>query len=351
MSPDDLYASNNTTITPNNIMEHLNQAIQDIELINVSGTGQNDHYKAPVVTDTPPVIEMTSEAVNQNSVRQSNFLEHNTEYSSAIEQDSNVPLAASKYMTDPKTGNYEYVLRGTRSQISYTVYGGMNDYLKSRPRYITYRGDQAQPTDKDFIMRDLDNDEQKYLLDPLVEKIQDITPNKDDQARIAISLVQNIDYDIDSLRSGEIKGKYPYEVLYTGCGVCSEKSKLLAYLLRGLGYEVAIFRFIEEKHDAIGIKGPQEYSYRDTGYCFVESTSPSIVTDSSGDYVVGNSTTKLTTMPDVLTICEGNSFDSTSEEYNDAVTWNTIGTGKVLDEDAYNIWLSLVNKYGIKTTS
>ena len=254
-------------------------------------------------------------------------------------------------MTNPKTVNYEYVLRGTHSQISYIVYGGMNSYLKGQPRYITYRGDQPQPTDIDFIMRNLDNEEQQYLLDPLVKKIQDITPNKNDQARIAISLVQNINYDIDSLRSGEIKEKYPYEVLYTGCGVCSEKSELLAYLLRGLGYEVAMFRFKEEKHAAVGIKGPQQYCYRDTGYCFVESTSPSIVTDSSGDYVVGNSTTKLTTMPEVLIICNGNSFDGVSEEYNDALTWNTIGTGKVLDEDTYNIWLSLVNKYGIKTTN
>ena len=129
--------------------------------------------------------------------------------------------------------------------------------------------------------------------------------------------------------------------------MCSEKSELLAYLLRGLGYEVVIFRFETESHDAVGIKCPQQYSYKDTGYCFVESTSPTIITDSSGDYVgVG----KLTMTPEILKICDGNSFEGVSEEYNDAVTWNSIGNGKVLDEYSYNKWLSLVNKYGIKTT-
>jgi hypothetical protein len=261
------------------------------------------------------------------------------------------PAYVSGYRTSPKTVSYLYVLRGNHSQISYTVYGGMNDHLRSQPRYIVYSLEQSPPTDIDFIMKDLNNKEQKPFIDPLVKEIENITSNKDDQAIIAISLVQNIDYDSEGLKSGNIKGKYPYEVLYTGCGVCSEKSELLAYMLRELGYDVVIFRFEAETHDAVEIKCPYQYSYMDTGYCFVESTSPSIITYSSGDYaVVGNSTTKLTSTPKKLKICNGNSFCSVSEEYDDALTWSGIGTGKVLDEATYNKWLSLVNKYGIKTT-
>jgi hypothetical protein len=262
-----------------------------------------------------------------------------------------IPEYLSRYETNPKTVNYEYVLRGNHSQISFTVYGGMNDLLKSQPRYILYRADQSQPTDIDFIKKDLNNEEQKPFIDPLVKEIENITLNKDDQARIAISLVQNIEYDSVGLKTGDINGKYPYEVLYTGCGVCSEKSELLAYMLRELGYGVVLFRFEAEKHDAIGIKCPYQYSYRNSGYCFVESTSPSIITYSSGDYAfAGNSTTKLTSIPKKLRICNGNSFDSVSEEYNDAQTWSSIGTGKVLDEATYIKWQFLVHKYGIKTT-
>lgn len=256
---------------------------------------------------------------------------------------------AYKYDSSPKTVNFEYNLHGNNGKISYTVYGGMNDYLRSQPREISYEEGQSPPTDLEFIMKDLNNEEQKPLIDPLIWKIQNITSNKDDQARIAISLVQNINYDWEGFKTGNINGKYPYEVLYTGSGVCSEKSELLAYMLRKLDYGVALLRFnVGAGHDAVGIKCPQPYSYRNSGYCFVESTVPTIITDSSGDYVgLG----KLTSVPKILKISDGSSFDSVSEEFNDAVAWNSISNmGKALDEYNYNRWLSLANKYGINTT-
>lgn len=283
------------------------------------------------------------------------------------EQDSSETVHVQQYMSSPKTVSFEYVLHGKRSSISYNVYGGMNDYLNEQPRSISYYS--TPPTETDFIMRDLDNENQKQLLDPLVKEIQNITANKDDQARIAVSLVQNIDYDTNSFESGNIKGKYPYEVLYTGCGVCSEKSELLAYVLRELGFGVAIFRFDSSGdfpgHDAIGIKCPQQYSYGDTGYCFVESTTPSIITDSSGNYLIsGNSdtTVKLPNTFKTLQVCDSNSFDSVSEEYNDNIEYQNLQNklssyhnNQVLSRPAYDEWKSyhdrwqtLVDKYGIK---
>ena len=298
---------------------------------------------------TPETSENLTVDTNESSMDNSSLDE--ADKAPVLATDESIPAYLSSYKASPKLVNYEYVLRGKHSQIPYIVYGGMNDFLKSQPRYILYRVDQTQPTDIDFIKKDLDNEEQKPFIDPLVREIENITSNKDDRARIAISLVQNLEYDSVGLKTGDIKGKYPYEVLYTGCGVCSEKSELLAYLLRELGYEVVIFRFETEMHDAIGIKCPYEYSYANSGYCFVETTSPSIITYSSGDYMVtGNSTTRLTSMPEKLKICNGSSFDSVSEEYNDAQTWGSIGTGRVLDEATYLKWQFLVNKYGIKTT-
>lgn len=253
----------------------------------------------------------------------------------------------SKYMTNPKNVNFEYILRGQHSTIPHTVYGGLNTYLSSLQREIYYSQGQAPPTDIDFLMRSLNEDKQRPMVNLLVEKIRSITSNRDDQARIAISLVQNIPYDYKGLNTGNINGKYPYEVMYTESGVCSEKAQLLVYLLRELGYGVAILRFNVENHDAIGIKCQQPYSFQNTGYCFVESTSPSIITDSSGDYVGAG---KLESTPKVLKVSDGNSLDSVSEEYNDAVTFNTIlGMGQVLDKYNYDKWFSLVNKYGMPT--
>lgn len=247
------------------------------------------------------------------------------------------------YETNPKTVTLNYKLHGNNGKISFIVYGGLNNYLKNQPRSM-----YGNPTDLDFIMKDLNDEEQDTYLKPLVYKIQNITSNEGDQAKIAISLVQNIEYDWDGFKTGVITGKYPYEVLYTLSGVCGEKTELLAYMLREIGYEVAIFRFDVESHDAIGIKCPQQYSYRNSGYCFVESTTPNIITDSSGDYVgVG----KLKSEPNILKISGGISLDSVSEEYNDAISLNQIyGLGSTLDESNYNRWVSLTNKYGIKST-
>lgn len=263
----------------------------------------------------------------------------------------------SRYKTGSKTVNYEYILRGNRGHISYTVYGGLNNHLKILPRTITYYNDM--PTDIDFINRDLNNEDQKQLLDPLVTEIQSITSNKDDQARIAISLVQHLDYDWDALKSGNIEGKYPYEVLYTGSGVCSEKTKLLVYLLRGLGYGVSIFRFDENGdfpgHDAIGLACPQQYSYEHTGYCFVETTTPAIITYSSGDYYTSDNSTsfiKLPTNPRLLKISDGNSFNSVAEEYYDAIEYNRLTHEvEILSSKNYDRWRQLVSKYGIQTNN
>jgi hypothetical protein len=185
-------------------------------------------------------------------------------------------------------------------------------------------------------------------LNELVKRIKSQTSNKDDQARIAISLVQNIPYDYSQLNSLSTEMKYPYEVLYQDNGVCSEKSLLLAYLLRELGYGVVLFEFNSENHMAVGIQSPSQYSYRDSGYAFIEATTPSIVTDSNGDYVEAG---KLTSTPKIMQISQGDSFSSVSEEYRDAQRYNQlISMGQVLDVSYYNLWVGLMQKYGMKTS-
>jgi hypothetical protein len=258
----------------------------------------------------------------------------------------------SKYETNPKEQTFNYVLRGKSNNIKFTVYKGLNDYLSGLPRSITYYEDEPEPTTKDFVMKYLDNNIQKKYLIVLVEKIKEKEDNEDDQARIAISLVQHIPYDWEEFNSINLEGRYPYEVIYDKKGVCGEKSQLLAFILRELGFGVVLFEYEIENHMAVGIKCPSQYSYEDSGYCFIETSAPSIITDSEGDYVgVG----KLSSTPDIITISDGKSFDSVSEEYNDAQEWNRINklsesSGGYLDSYNYYRWKTLVNKYGIEVT-
>ena len=182
----------------------------------------------------------------------------------------------------------------------------------------------------------------------MVTSIKSKTSNNDDQARIAINLVQQIPYDYSGLYSTSSRERSPYEVLYDNKGVCGEKSKLLAYLLRELGYGVVLFEFSSQNHMAVGIKSPSQYDFKNSGYAFIESTSPTIPTDSEGDYV---GVRKLTSTPQIIQISDGSSFSSISEEYQDSIAFNQFGNGVgTISPEKYRQWESLVWKYGITTS-
>jgi hypothetical protein len=75
--------------------------------------------------------------------------------------------------------------------------------------------------------------------------------------------------------------KYPIETFVDGNGDCDDKSMLLAGLLAREGYAVALLYFEPENHMAVGVACPG-YSYRDTGYAFLESTNVNLVGVSEG---------------------------------------------------------------------
>ena len=102
-----------------------------------------------------------------------------------------------EYRVRPKNISFEYMLRGKHGKINMTLYGGLNTLLSNLPR--SYYCTPTCPTDRELELRFLDNENQKTLLSELVPKIQNITDNKDDQARISISLVQTIPYDWDQI--------------------------------------------------------------------------------------------------------------------------------------------------------
>ena len=109
--------------------------------------------------------------------------------------------------------------------------------------------------------------------------------------------------------------RYPYEVIYDNEGVCGEKSELLAFLLREMGYGVVFFYNKLENHESIGIKCPKKFSLDDSGYCFIETTGPSIITDSEIEYEgVG----KLSSKPELIPISDGDSLGDDLYEYKDA---------------------------------
>lgn len=224
----------------------------------------------------------------------------------------------SPYQTNPKEINLTYVLKGEEREINYVVYGGLAEYLFNSPRFISYSNEE-EASRIDFKLRNINEENQKILLVSLVVKIQNLADNKEDQARIAISLVQTIPFGgSDELISvGENSAnysRYPYEVLYDQEGICSSKSELMVFLLREIGYETVFFYHESENHDSVGIKCPEKYGLLNTSYCFVETTGPSIITDYENVYLKG---IKLTSYPEIMKASEGN-FLEYMYEYRDA---------------------------------
>ena len=259
----------------------------------------------------------------------------------------------SEFKTEPKEITLKYVLRGEEREINYTVYKGMTGYLSKLPVYINYNSSSI-PSRTDFKLRNLNDIQQRQLLLPLIAEIQNRAHDKEEQARIAISVAQNLDWCFSDKMTiyRETKlpySRHPYEVLYDSRGVCGEKSELLAFMLREIGYGVVIFYNQEENHESIGIKCPVEESWRNSGYCFVETTGPSIMTDNSIEYVGG---LKIKTEPEILLISDGDSLSKDMYEYKDAKSLNEIketinGDGFFFNPIKFMTFNKLEKKYGL----
>jgi hypothetical protein len=204
--------------------------------------------------------------------------------------------------------SYPYCFRGTLETIELRLNTSAYDE-------ITHQNSATHG--KEIYDQVLNNSIQRLELKELLDTIKARSSNPDDQARIAISFVQMIPYDSETGDNRKnISGKLhmPYAVVYDDKGICQDKSWLLAYLLRKLGYEVVILKFIPEGHDAIGIKVTQKYGYNNSDYAFIETTTPTIPSAPQAEYKgVG----KLWSVPRIHKISTGCSFDSISEEYSD----------------------------------
>ncbi len=223
----------------------------------------------------------------------------------------------SNYQTNATEISLDYILRGKKGTINYTVYQGVYDYFSKLSSLINLNDN---PSLQDFRLKRLNQEVQLEFLYPLILKIENITLVKQDQLRIATSLVQNIPFGNSqrAIQIGKEKmnyQRYAYEVLYEKEGVCSEKSELLVFLLRGLGYDTSFIYYPLENHEVVGVKCPEKNAIKNTSYCFIETTGPSIITDDKTEYV-GNE--KLNSIPGVIEISQGLSLDKYSYEFRDA---------------------------------
>jgi len=228
----------------------------------------------------------------------------------------------SEYSRNGTFSSFNYFLGGTQKNLSLETYPLLLNYLLNLSRAKIYYGGEL-PRRDDFKLSQINEPIQSDYLNPLVVKIQNLAPDsKEIQARIAISLVQNIPYNeskfVSILGTKVRLSRYPYQVLIENQGSCEGKSELLAYILRKIGFGVVLFYFPEGDHEAVGIKCPIENSYLGTGYCFVETTVPSLISFSDGEYLNAEGLSKLKGKPEFVLISDGISLPKNLEDYQDS---------------------------------
>jgi hypothetical protein len=252
-----------------------------------------------------------------------------------------MPQAQSLYSTDTIiTRTYDYTLDGRQGEVSLALSTGVyNDYLMEEPTW-------GNTDNESYFLAFINEPAQKPYIKTLADGIRKKTDDPDDQARIATNLVQHMVFESGS------KYRFPYEVLYTGGGVCGEKSFLLASLLKELGFGSSILYFVPENHMTVGISCQVPYAFRHTGYCMIETTPRVIITDETTFHDAGITTWSS---PEVFVVSEGLSLKSAGKDYSDARLMISLKSGledarrngRNLSFNDYGDLYRLKNKYDI----
>jgi hypothetical protein len=258
------------------------------------------------------------------------------------------------FETNPRYAAYNYSILDTEKDIvGFVVYGGVFEHLYGQEHtYYTHNETSDNLITKLFV-----DSINNYYMSEFVKIIIDRYPDNGERLRMATSLVQKMEYDdvrsecIENLCEHSTDWWYPYETLYMNRGVCSDKSVLLAYLLKELGYDVVLLKFEcnggGTGHMAVGIK-TMEYDYMGSGYAYIETTMPTMITYVPTNIGVNCSAPNLS----IMKISHGGlSFDVT-EDYLDSVRMKELEqianeNYNLLSAEDYDDWMGIMKKYGM----
>ena len=161
----------------------------------------------------------------------------------------------------------------------------------------------------------------------LLEIAKDENLDGDRTVELITSFVQHIAYD--TTHSDE--PQFPVETIANKKGDCDDKSRLLVALLMRSGYRVATLHFDEEQHMAVGIRS-NGLEYKNTGYSYIETTSPSLI----GFPFAEKADVQLHTRPRVYRIGKGKQKYTASKDIEFLVD-----TLKKLEKDIHKAQASL----------
>jgi hypothetical protein len=219
-----------------------------------------------------------------------------------------IPGPVTDYRQSPKTTTFSYFTDGTMKTMSYTTYGGLADFLSGTSHSYHYDPETG------VIIELLENQDQNEFMRLFIDMIRQRSVTDDDQAKIAISLVQRIPSNGIRYSRTATEWYYPYETVHNNKGSAADKAILLAYILNELGFDTVLFEF--PNHLAVGVKTSSSHAFSDTEYAFIETTRPTIITYEpdtiSGGYTISQN-------PRIIHLSGGRKALDVSTEYGDAM--------------------------------
>ncbi|MFA6193709.1 MAG: transglutaminase-like domain-containing protein [Parcubacteria group bacterium] len=248
------------------------------------------------------------------------------------------------------TQQVKAVINGKKKNYKVPVDSSVYQTLFNLPSYtcgeLGYTTEADQSACYNFMF--LDRADQKEALKPLVNWLNKKIKKSGDRVRAAASLVQNIPYD-DNKATGEEEvatgrghgTRYPYETLYENSGICGEKSFLIAYLLKELGYGTATMVFLSPLHRVAAVKCADAYDFRDTGYCIIQPNYRKMITWEGSQEDED---------PYQITVLSGGKTFGAKSDYKDSREYwkimNSIDAGTYTAKQA-KAYRKLIKKYGL----
>ncbi|MEI6267080.1 MAG: hypothetical protein WCP14_04305 [bacterium] len=182
-------------------------------------------------------------------------------------------------LTGPKAITLNCDYHGKKLSITETVYSSLYNYYKADPQklYAYYNNKNEK-----FVYA--------YKNDPTIAdmamKIKTVgkTNNlsEDQTLDLAACFLQSMPYDTAKATKvldtstrypvNQLVPRLPYETLYDGIGICTDKSYLGSLLFKQLGYKTSLLEFDSQRHMSVGVGVPDGYGDFGTKYAILELT-------------------------------------------------------------------------------
>lgn len=215
--------------------------------------------------------EENSNLENELTVAQSEINTLNSEVTTLNNELSSERTRLNDILNISVTQNYQWKYRN--SDWSWTLPINLATYVsfleRSRPSPISQYVNMARDSEDDEYIMNMVNEINKAAQQKGYSDVQKLN--------FVVSLVQSLPYTVDSETTpSDEYPRYPIETLFDRGGDCEDSSILVAALLKGMGYDVALLHLEDAQHMAVGVVLPSAYGtyYEHNGkrYFYIETT-------------------------------------------------------------------------------